>query len=502
MPEWLQTIFNLFIFIVCLSTLVMVHEAGHFTAAKFFGVYCDDFSIGFGKALIHKKRKRGETYFSLRVIPFGGFVSMAGEDGELPSGVKVPESRSIKGIKKWKTAIILSAGILMNCVLSLVLFYVSNQFFPVVDVYTNALTIQENSKASESGYKTFNPDDKTGNLVSIQDDNRPSALVNGQGIWYYAYQNRDEVAVNSDNLTTYATFNKDGVKTKVPVLGLIQQNKTNIADTSIDKILEFYEYLPTAPEGVNDVLPFYANFAKRVDANTVSEQYGAVESITFRFVTYSYQEGKYFCDYLHRNVTIDEIIYDSEENFYYYPIVINGENRKALVKENYGLDNNIKPITINVVQDENGSKTLQNAGFSFYSSSYSLSYSEAVSKTFEDFGNGALTIFRALGSLFVGQGWDNVGSIVAIYTQTSSVLNNMGINYFIQMWALISVNLAIFNLLPFPGLDGWQLLVLAIEGITRKKVPDKAKAIASYVGIGLLMLLMVVLIVKDVFMFF
>ena len=493
MPEWLETIFNLFIFIVCLSTLVMVHEAGHFTAAKFFGVYCDDFSIGFGKALIHKKRKRGETYFSLRVIPFGGFVSMAGEDGELPSGVKVPESRSIKGIKKWKTAIILSAGILMNCVLSLVLFYVSNQFFPVVDVYTNALTIQENSKASESGYKTFNPDDKTGTLVSIQD-----GKVDGQVIWYYAYQNIDEVTVNGDNLTTYATFNKDGVKTKVPVLGLIQQNKTNIADTSIDNILEFYEYLPTAPEGID----FDANLDKRVDANTVSEQYGAVESITFKFVAYSYQEGKYFCDYLHRDVTIDEIIYDSEKNIYYYPLVINGENSKVPVKENCGLDNNIKPITINVVQDENGNKTLQNAGFSFYSTSYSLSYGEAVSKTFEDFGNGALTIFRALGSLFVGQGWDNVGSIVAIYTQTSSVLNNMGINYFIQMWALISVNLAIFNLLPFPGLDGWQLLVLAIEGITRKKVPDKAKAIASYVGIGLLMLFMVVLIVKDVFMFF
>ena len=205
---------------------------------------------------------------------------------------------------------------------------------------------------------------------------------------------------------------------------------------------------------------------------------------------------------MHRDVTIDEIHYDEENDFYYYPVVINGEQRKAIVKQNYGLDTNIKPITLNVLEKENGDKYLQNAGLSFYSSSYSLSYAEAVSKTFTDFGNGALTIFKAIGSLFIGQGWDNVGSIVAIYTQTSSVLNNMGVNYFIYMWALISVNLAIFNLLPFPGLDGWQLLVLAIEGIARKKVPDKAKAIASYVGIGLLMLFMIVLIVKDVFMFF
>jgi regulator of sigma E protease len=66
------------------------------------------------------------------------------------------------------------------------------------------------------------------------------------------------------------------------------------------------------------------------------------------------------------------------------------------------------------------------------------------------------------------------------------------------LWGLISVNLAIFNLLPFPGLDGWQLLVTAIEGISRKKVPTKVKSIISAVGLVLLFGLMIFITIKDI----
>lgn len=496
MPAWLDTILNIILFLFCLSTLVMVHEAGHFTAAKMFGVYCDDFSIGFGKAFFHKKRKRGETYFSLRVIPFGGFVSMAGEDGELPSGKQVPITRSIKGIKKWKTAIIMAAGVIMNCVLSLVLFYVSNQFFPTVDVYIDMLTINENSVASESGLLTYDPETGEGNNVSIQSD---TDVTRGE-IWYYAYEPYNEV-----NPTNYATYNKDGIIKKVPVLGLIQQNKTNIANTSLDSVLEFYQYSTASKNGTNnsEAINYYADFDKKVDANTIDETYGALESITFKMVTFSKQDGKYFCNYLHTDVNQENVKYDEEGNFYYVDIQISGKDIKKRVFKDYGLDTtNVNPMTLDVNTGADGKKTLESTGINFYSTTTSLSYGEAVSKTFKDFGEGSIAIFRAIGSLFVGQGWNNVGSIVAIYTQSSSVLSTMGVEYFIHLWALISVNLAIFNLLPFPGLDGWQLLVLAIEGVTRKKVPDKAKAIASYVGLGLLMALMVVLIFKDIFMLF
>lgn len=67
---------------------------------------------------------------------------------------------------------------------------------------------------------------------------------------------------------------------------------------------------------------------------------------------------------------------------------------------------------------------------------------------------------------------------------------------------LLSINLAFFNLLPFLGLDGWQLLVTIIEGITRKKMPEKAQAVATVIGFTLLALLMILVTVKDIIALF
>ncbi len=69
---------SLIIAIVVLGCLVVVHEFGHFIFAKMFGVGVLEFSVGFGKQLW--KKKLGETWYSLRAIPLGGFVSMSGED--------------------------------------------------------------------------------------------------------------------------------------------------------------------------------------------------------------------------------------------------------------------------------------------------------------------------------------------------------------------------------------------------------------------------------------
>ena len=69
------------------------------------------------------------------------------------------------------------------------------------------------------------------------------------------------------------------------------------------------------------------------------------------------------------------------------------------------------------------------------------------------------------------------------------------------MWGAISVNLGIFNLLPFPGLDGWHLLVVAIEGITKKEIPNKVKSIVSMIGMILLFVLMGVVFIKDIINF-
>ncbi len=63
---------------------------------------------------------------------------------------------------------------------------------------------------------------------------------------------------------------------------------------------------------------------------------------------------------------------------------------------------------------------------------------------------------------------------------------------------MISCNLAIINLLPFPGLDGFTLLVTAYEGVRKKQVPTKFKAIVSFIGLALLFTLMIFILIKDI----
>ena len=83
---------NIIYFIVALVVLVMVHEFGHFITAKMFNVYVSEFSIGFGPLIF--KKKKGETEYSLRAIPFGGYCALAGENLEDAANYKdIPPER-------------------------------------------------------------------------------------------------------------------------------------------------------------------------------------------------------------------------------------------------------------------------------------------------------------------------------------------------------------------------------------------------------------------------
>ena len=94
--------------ILVLSFLVFFHELGHFLAAKLFGVRVEAFSIGFGKTRIFKKQI-GETEYSLRPIPLGGFVQLKGQSDFDPK-LRDTSDDSLYGIAHWKRLVILAAG--------------------------------------------------------------------------------------------------------------------------------------------------------------------------------------------------------------------------------------------------------------------------------------------------------------------------------------------------------------------------------------------------------
>ncbi len=105
-------------FIVTIGVLVTIHELGHLIMAKSFNVYCKEFAIGFGPKLFSIQGK--ETKYTIRLIPFGGYVSMAGEEGvDIES---IDPSRTLMGVNKIKRIIIMLAGITFNFVLAVILF--------------------------------------------------------------------------------------------------------------------------------------------------------------------------------------------------------------------------------------------------------------------------------------------------------------------------------------------------------------------------------------------
>ena len=132
----------------------MIHELGHLLTAKAFKVYCFEYAIGFGPKLFSFKRKNGETYFSLRAIPFGGFVSMYGEKETVPEGLEIDPSRSLLSIKRWKRAIIMVAGVTMNFILAILVFFIYEVAFPALTPRYAHVKVNDSSLAYEVGLRS------------------------------------------------------------------------------------------------------------------------------------------------------------------------------------------------------------------------------------------------------------------------------------------------------------------------------------------------------------
>jgi len=122
-------------FILILGIVVLVHETGHFIFAKRAGVYVYEFSIGMGPRLFKWKRKKkikdkngkikyveDETEYSIRLLPIGGFVQMAGEEVEVDENI--PEDQRLQSKPWFSRFMVMVAGVMMNFILAIVLLFI------------------------------------------------------------------------------------------------------------------------------------------------------------------------------------------------------------------------------------------------------------------------------------------------------------------------------------------------------------------------------------------
>jgi regulator of sigma E protease len=133
-----------------------------------------------------------------------------------------------------------------------------------------------------------------------------------------------------------------------------------------------------------------------------------------------------------------------------------------------------------------------------YAYQYYPSFGEAMSNACSDYANYVTGIGEGFKAIF-SFNFSNVGSVVAVGGEISSASSQIGwARTFFFMGGYLSLNLAIFNLLPFPGLDGWQLLVTILEDGFKKKVSEKVKNTVSIVGLGLLFVFAIAITIKDI----
>jgi regulator of sigma E protease len=123
----LTTILSL---IVVLGVLVFVHEAGHFVAAKWAGIYVHRFSLGLGGPIRWLTFRRGETEYSISWLPLGGYVKMASREEDIGSSAleggrpaeQVPPDRVFESKPIWKRMVVILAGVTMNALFAWLIF--------------------------------------------------------------------------------------------------------------------------------------------------------------------------------------------------------------------------------------------------------------------------------------------------------------------------------------------------------------------------------------------
>ena len=143
-------ILGIIIAIVCFGLLVIGHEFGHFSVGKLLGFKINEFAVGMGPRLWSKKK--GETEYSFRAVPIGGFCAFEGEDGEEEDengNKKEPDPRSFNLQPAWKKLLVLVAGSFNNIIIGIIIFTI---LFTFTGSYSPVLSeVIEGKPAAEAG---------------------------------------------------------------------------------------------------------------------------------------------------------------------------------------------------------------------------------------------------------------------------------------------------------------------------------------------------------------
>lgn len=589
----METVLLILMFIIGLLVLISIHEFGHFIFAKLFGVYCFEFSVGFGKKIIRRKKKYAETYFCIGVIPLGGYVAMYGEDDD------ESEKRNEKQKKKNKKQ-------------------VQEEYteFTIIDRKNYKLFKKQNKLLEQEKKKLSGTNLKFRDSIALEINKNLGGCSNEEAIEKVAISNVLE-ALKIEKLIIeedfYKVVDQKGLPKERDLEHINRGKKFCIMGAGITmnfiigyilyaiSLTCFPHYAITSRLAASQTLPEDANmqYIKQLDKlnENVGEEYGYVITGDYVIFEDSYTEKQISTqislgsavikngekliysmalptnNFSYNNLSVDDQLYTVENEKYYYnfyEIVASNSYGETTFEQYYNanLDKinsnaNSKEFFTNLFENKYQNVSVDNLTIVKSAKYQKDSSTNVIDSVKLDFGlvkatldanvdagyyvdkentdykvisgalkmdpetqilektnlsfttherwlgaegfvyagekwvDGTKLIFNAVGNLFIGKGWDQVGGPIAIFTQSSQIFKNNPFSIYIQLWGLISVNLAVMNLLPIPGLDGWHLLVAVVEGVTRRKMPQKFKKWASRIGLIFVFGLMAVVLVLD-----
>ena len=433
----------IFSFVVLISIIVFIHELGHFSFARLFGVRVLDFSIGFGKS-IKSWETKSKTIFNLRLLPFGGYVKMNGE--EILEKSQSSDSYSSK--KYYQKLLITLGGPIFNFVLAIIIFFIINllgiyKILPITgDVLPNSIAYQ---KGIEKG-----------DLISMIDNIPISSFSEAQLALSKRLGDSGDLKiqiVRNDNTFDFFLPINNWLSSKEPSnllyeLGIFPPLKPIIGSVveaspaakgkikSGDKVLE-----------INDKpITYWGDIREEINKSRGNE-------ILVKIL----RENK--IDTLRVKPSLAE----------------NTFNWQIGISSSFEISDKVRVLEKFSVKD---------------------SLKNSLSQTYMVIEN-SMTFIRKI--IFGQVSAKNLGGPVMIGQYAGESVIYGGFYSFFYLIALISISLGIVNLFPLPVLDGGQALILTIERIIGKNLPDKLLDFFYKLGTLFLLSLFVFVFLNDIF---
>lgn len=443
----LTTIALILIGVLLFELIIFIHEFGHFITAKKSGIEVNEFSLGMGPKIF--SFGKGETKYSLRIFPIGGFCAMEGEDEESP------EPRAFNNAKVWKRMIVVIAGAVMNIILGFVLMFV--------------VVVQQDSYSSTE-VQSF-PATSFSSCTGLQSGDVIKE-INGYGIstsmdFNYPISTAELKTVDGSTLEIYKEDCGNNLYNMA--VSLVQDKNNKLSDEQVSKVNELLS------KSTNEIV----KAKSKEDAFSVYENY--------------YKKINDACGI--KDYKVEKIVEKETRKRYTADILVERNGEEKLLK-------NVQFFTYTTKDNSDPQVSID-----FYVKPIEKTFGSVLSQTFKQTISTCKMIYASLGGLLTGKfGLKDMSGPIGIASAVTTVASESlssgfmsAVNSIIYVMMIITVNLGLFNMLPFPALDGGRFVFLIIEAIRGKSVPRKVEAIVNGIGMGLLILLMILITANDIF---